>query len=229
MAQAGIHGLISFPVRKWAPEQEWLMLGIVLGSLIPDSDNLAVAVATLINHSTEGLHRTFTHSLFTVVGVIAVFFLISAATRRPRWNNLGLGLGLGILLHILLDLLIWFDGVAILWPIPYYLNFWSNVTPPDWWTKLMYPVELLFFALFFLTLDSMARKQGSDLRYLGKLRIWTGLEGVLFLVFLVLVYTLSKGFMTIFGAVYLLSLGLAIGIAIRMRTTIEGPHKAAPA
>jgi len=228
MAQAGMHGLISFPVRKWAPEREWLMLGIVLGSLIPDSDNLAVAVATLTQHSTEGLHRTFTHSLFTVVGVIAIFYLIGAATRRPRLTNLGIGLGLGIFMHILLDLLIWFDGVAILWPIPYYLNFWSNVTPPDWWMKLMYPVELLFFALFFLTLDSMARKQDSDLHYLGKLRIWTVLEGVLFLVFLVLVYTLSKGFMTIFGAVYLLSLGLAIGIAIRMRATIEARHKVAP-
>lgn len=229
MAQAGMHGLISFPVRKWAPERAWLMLGIVLGSLLPDSDNLAVAAATLTNHSTEGLHRTFTHSLFTVVGVFAIFFLIATATKRPRLNNLGIGLGVGILMHILLDLLIWFDGVAILWPIPYYLNFWSNVTPPDWWMKLMYPVELLFFALFFLTLNSMARKQGSDLLFLGTLRIWTVLEGLLFLVFLVLVFTLSKGFMTIFGAVYLLSLGLAVGIAIQMRATIEGPHKVAPA
>jgi membrane-bound metal-dependent hydrolase YbcI (DUF457 family) len=227
MAQAGMHGLISFPVRKWAPERELLMLGIVLGSLLPDSDNLAVAVATLTQNSTEGLHRTFTHSLFTVVGVIAFFFLIGAAAKLPRLKNLGIGLGLGILMHILLDLLIWFDGVAILWPIPYYLNFWSNVTPPELWMKLMYPAELLFFALFFFSLDSMARKQGSDLRFLGKLRIWTVLEGLLFLVFLVLVFTLSKGFMTIFGAVYLLSLGLAIGIAIRMRTTIEGPYKAA--
>ena len=229
MAQAGMHGLISFPIRKWAPGREWLMLGIVLGSMLPDSDNLAVAIATLTKHSTEGLHRTFSHSLFTAVGVVVIFFLIGAATKRPRLNNLGIGLGLGILLHILLDFLIWFDGVAILWPISYYLNFWSAVTPPDWWMKLMYPVELLFFALFFLTLDSLARKQSSDLPFLGKLRFWTVLEGVLFVVFLVLVYTLSKGFLTIFGAVYLLSLGLAIGIAIRMRATIEGERKVAPA
>jgi membrane-bound metal-dependent hydrolase YbcI (DUF457 family) len=30
----------------------------------------------------------------------------------------GLGLGIGILMHILLDLLVWFNGVEILWPIP---------------------------------------------------------------------------------------------------------------
>lgn len=229
MAQAGIHGLISLPLRKWAPHREWLMLGIVLGNLLPDSDNLAVAVATLSKSSTEGLHRTFTHSLFTVAVVIAVFYVVSKVTKRTRWNNLGLGMGLGIFMHILLDLLIWFDGVAILWPIPSWLNLWSGVTPPDWWMKLMMAIELLFFALLFLTLHSLARKQGSDLGFLGKLRFWTWLEGVLFVVFLVLVYTLSKGFLTIFGAVYLLSLGLAIGITIRMRRTIESSYKMIPA
>ena len=39
--------------------------------------------------------------------------------------------------------------------------------------------------------------------------------------FLVLVYTMQSGFMTIYGAVYLLSLGLAFAITIQMRQTIE--------
>jgi hypothetical protein len=156
---------------------------------------------------------------------MVVFYLVSLVTKRPGWNNLGIGLGLGVLLHILFDILIWFDGVAILWPIPFWLNLWSGVTPAPWWTTLMQPVELLFFALFFISLYSLAQKQSSDLGFLGKLRIWTALEALLFVVFLVLAYTLSKGFLTIFGAVYLLSLGLAIGIAIRMRATIESDLK----
>jgi membrane-bound metal-dependent hydrolase YbcI (DUF457 family) len=225
MAQAGIHGLVSFAVRKWTPERTWLMLGIVLGSLLPDADNLAVAMATVAKLPTQGLHRTFTHSLITIAVVILVFYLVSLLTKQSHWNNLGLGLGVGILMHILLDLLIWFDGVAILWPIPSWFNLWSGVTPPDWWSKLMLPIELLFFALFFTSLYSMARKQGSDLGFLGKLRFWIGLQVLLFLVFLALAYTLSKGFVTIFGAVYLLSLGLALGITLRMRSTIEGRMK----
>ncbi|MGE5224680.1 MAG: hypothetical protein ACM3PY_19765, partial [Omnitrophica WOR_2 bacterium] len=72
---------------------------------------------------------------------------------------------------------------------------------------------------------SLARRQGSDQSFLSKLSLWTGLEIILFAVFLVLAFTLSKGFLTIFGAVYLLSLGLAIGIAIRMRSTIENSQK----
>jgi membrane-bound metal-dependent hydrolase YbcI (DUF457 family) len=208
-------------VRKWSPERTWLVLGIVLGSILPDADNLAVAAATLMGKPTEGLHRTFTHSLFTIAFVVVVFYLVSLVTKQKRWKNLGIGLGIGIGMHILLDLLIWFDGVAILWPLDYYLNLWENVTTPDWFMTLMQPLELLFFALLFVSLGLMARKQHTDLNYLGKLRFWTWLQAVLFLVFLVLAFTMEKGFLTIFGAVYLLSLGLATGVTLRMRRTIE--------
>lgn len=229
MAQAGIHSLAGLAVRRWAPGRSWLVLGIVLGNLLPDGDNLAVAAATLAKSSTEGLHRTFTHSLFTAAGVVVIFYLVGRLTKGPRWQNLGLGLGLGMLMHILLDLLIWFDGVAILWPLPYWLNLWRSITPPAAWMTLMQPAELLFLALFFFSLSALARKQGSDLGFLRPLRFWTIVETVLFLIFVVLAFTLSKGFLTIFGAVYLLSLGLATGIAIRMRATIEYPLTAPPA
>jgi len=221
MAQAGIHSMVGMAVRKWTPNRTWLMLGIVLGNLLPDADNLAVAVATVAKMPTEGLHRTFTHSLFAVVAVIAIFYLVAWGTKKPRWNNLGLGLGIGILMHILLDLLIWFNGVEILWPIPSWVNLWNNVTPPEWWSKLMMPIEFLFFALFFIMLASSARKYGTDRNFLGKLRIWILVQGALFVVFTILVYTMEKGFMTPYGALYLVSLGLAFGVTLRMRETVE--------
>jgi len=221
MAQAGMHGIVGLAVRRWAPKREWLMLGIVLGSMVPDADNLAVAVATVAGRSTEGLHRTFTHSLFTVAAVIALFYVVAWIVRRPRWGYWGLGLGVGVLMHILLDLVVWFDGVEILWPLPSWINLWEGVTPPEWWSKLMMPVEFLFFALLFVVLGMMARKQGSNSDYMRTLRIWTAVQGVLFVVFTVLVYTMERGFMTPFGGMYLLSLGLAFGVVIRMRETIE--------
>ena len=221
MAQAGIHSMVGMAVRKWTPARKWLMLGIVLGNLFPDLDNLAVAVATLTGGSTEGLHRTFTHSLFFVAAVVIVFYIVAWATKKAQWGNLGLGLGIGILMHILLDLLIWFNGVEILWPLDSWVNLWGGVTMPQWWSKLMMPVENLFFVLFFLLLASTARKQGTNGDFLSKPRVWTWLQGVLFVVFIVLVYTMDKGFMTIFGALYLLSLFLAFGVTIRMRDTVE--------
>ncbi len=85
----------------------------------------------------------------------------------------------------------------------------------------MMPVEFLFFALFFVLLDVTARKRGTDDAFLRPLRVWAGVQGALFVVFTVLVYTMEKGFMTPFGAVYLLSIGLAFGITLRMRETVE--------
>ena len=115
MAQAGIHSMLGVAVQKWTPARRWLMLGIVLGNLMPDMDNFAVAAATLTGNSTEGLHRTFTHSLFFVAGIFIVFYVIGLLTKKSEIGNLGIGLGIGVLMHILLDLLIWFNGVEILW------------------------------------------------------------------------------------------------------------------
>jgi hypothetical protein len=84
----------------------------------------------------------------------------------------------------------------------------------------MLPLENAALALFFVYLASLARKKGSDQAYLGKLRIWTWVQAALAVLFLVMVFSMN-GYMTIFGAVYLLSLFLAVGIVIRMRQTIE--------
>jgi membrane-bound metal-dependent hydrolase YbcI (DUF457 family) len=221
MAQAGIHGLIGSAVRKLTPDHTWLMLGIVVGSLLPDLDNVAVAVATVAKMPTEGLHRTFTHSLFAAAAVVIVFYLVGKLVKRPRWGNLGIGLGIGMLMHIILDLLIWFDGVAILWPIHSWVNLWAAFAPPAWFSKLMLPAEFLFFALFFLGLRSVARKRSTDQGYLRTLGIWTWVELLLFVAFTALVYVMQKGFMTPYGALYILSLVLAIAVTIRMRNTVE--------
>lgn len=221
MAQAGIHSMVGMAVSKVTPDTMWLMTGIVLGNLLPDVDNLAVAAATVAGLPTEGLHRTFTHSLITVGIIVGVFYLIAWLTKKPKWGNLGLGLGIGMLMHIILDLFIWFDGVQILWPFQSWVNLWANVAPPDWWMKLMMPAEFLFFALYFVTLDVISRRSGTDQEFLGKLRIWTGLMLLLFVVFTPLVYFMQTGFMTIYGALYLVCLGVAIGITIRMRDTLD--------
>jgi membrane-bound metal-dependent hydrolase YbcI (DUF457 family) len=221
MAQIGIHGMVGLALRKWVPERTWLMLGIVLGSLIPDLDNLAVAVATITRHSTEGLHRTLTHSLAFALSILVLFYLISKATHNKHWQNLGLGLGLGVLMHILLDLLIWFNGVAVFWPFPVWINLWTNITPPEIWMKLMDPAEMLFLALFFFMLDYTARKRKTNTDYLGTLQVWMWIETVLFVVLTVLAFTLGKTYYTVNGAVYLFSIILSICIIIRMRRTIE--------
>jgi membrane-bound metal-dependent hydrolase YbcI (DUF457 family) len=221
MAQAGIHGMIGVAIKKLAPKKEWLMLGIILGNMLPDMDALAVAYATLTGGDTHGLHRTWSHSIFTALGIMVVFYLISAIAKRLRIGNLGLGLGIGMLMHALLDLLVWFRGVEIFWPFYGEVNFWKGFTPPTWrYNKFESAAEFGIFALFFFVLGNLARKHNTDSDYLPKLKIWTWIEVGLFAAFLVLVYIWS-GYYIAFGALYILSLGLALGVTIRMRKTVE--------
>jgi membrane-bound metal-dependent hydrolase YbcI (DUF457 family) len=221
MAQAGMHGMVGMITRKWTGAREWLLLGAILGSFIPDMDNLGVAIATLTKIPTEGIHRTLTHSIFFVAAVVLVFFLLGQAKKDARWTNLGLGLGLGILLHILLDLLIWFNGVEILWPLPSWINLWEKAAPPAWFMTFMDPAEFLFFGLYLWVLGSWARNSNTDTDFLKTLRIWMLLEFALFVIFIPLAYIMTSGFLTIYGALYLFSLFMVFFVTIRMRETVE--------
>jgi hypothetical protein len=60
---------------------------------------------------------------------------------------------------------------------------------------------------------------------LGALRLWTIAMLVLFIVFTYLAYIMSQGFLTVFGAVYLISITAAFIITIRMRQTVDYSEK----
>ena len=223
MPQNGIHAMAGMLARRWMPQREWLLLGIVLGNMLSDLDNLAVAYATLTGGDIHGLHRTFTHSIFTVFAVILVFYFLAALTRHQKWNNFGIGLGIGVLMHILLDLILWFDGVELFWPIRYELNFWGGFQTPEWLGILLETGEFLAFGLYFLLLFSLARRLNTDTEHYNSTRIWMYIEFVLFVIFIVLFYSLGRDGLqyTIFGALYLVSVLVAIVITIRMRETVE--------
>ena len=150
-----------------------------------------------------------------------MFYLLSWLLKNPMVGNLGLGLGIGIVMHILLDLLIWFDGVQVLWPLPSWINLWENVVPPVWWTKLMMPMEFLFMAAFLMLLIRWGEQADTDREYLPAARIMVYALFGLFVIFTALVYAMESGFMVPFGALYLIALGLVIGVTIRMRRTIS--------
>ena len=221
MAQAGMHAMVGMAVKKMAGKKEWLLLGILLGSFVPDMDNVGVAVATLTKMPTEGIHRTMTHSVFFMIAVIAVFYLIGQMKKDARWSNLGLGLGLGILLHVLLDLVIWFNGVNLFWPLGGETNFWANTAPPEWFMKFMDPAEFLFFGLYLWALKGWACKASTDDDFMKTHRVWMLLEAALFVIFTPLAFIMTKGFLTIFGAFYLFSIFMTFFVTIRMRKTVE--------
>ena len=224
MPQNGVHAIVGTVARKWMPQREWLALGVVLGNMFPDLDNLVVAYATLAKlPDPESYHRTFTHSLFTIAVMLVLFYGIAAVTRNEKWKNFGNGFGIGILMHILLDLVLWFNGVELLWPIKFELNFWSWFTVPDWLKILLDTGEFLAFGLYFLLLNSLSQKQNTDGDRRRSLNMWAIVQFTLFILFTLMFFVMgAKGLQyTIFGALYLISMIIAMSVTIRMRRTVE--------
>lgn len=224
MPQNGIHAIVGVVSRKWLPRREWLLLGVVLGNMFPDLDIFAVAYATLAKlPDPDSYHRTFTHSIFTILVMMTLFYLIAAITKDERWKNFGLGFGMGILMHILLDLVLWFNGVELLWPIRYELNFWSWFVTPAWLQIFLDTGEFLAFGLYFLLLSSLAHRYGTDAAQQGSSKIWAYIEFVLFALFTAVFFVVgSKGlWYQVFGGLYLLSLVVGMVITVRMKGTVE--------
>jgi membrane-bound metal-dependent hydrolase YbcI (DUF457 family) len=223
MPQNGIHAIVGVAARKWMPKKEWLLLGAVLGNMFPDLDNLAVAYATLTKGDTHALHRTFTHSVFTIIAVLVLFYVIAAVTKNQKWKNFGIGFSIGILMHILLDLVLWFNGVELFWPLGGEINFWAWFTVPAWLNILLETGEFLAFGFYFLLLGSLARQNNTDAGRQGATKIWAYAEFALFVIFAILFFARGTTGLpyTIFGALYLLSIIIAMIITIQMRITVE--------
>lgn len=228
MPQNGIHAIVGIASRKWMPKKEWLLLGVVLGNMFPDLDNLVVAFANLAlgqsaQEAGELYHRTFTHSIFTIIVMVILFYVIAALTKNEKWKNFGIGFGAGILMHMLVDLLLWFNGVPLFWPLGGELNFWSWFTVPAWLKIILDTGEFLAFGLYFLLLVSLSQRHGTDTGRQGSTRIWGYVELALFVVFTALFYTVgTKGLIyQIFGALYLISLIVGMVITTKMRQTVE--------
>lgn len=224
MPQNGIHAMVGIASRKWMPKKEWLLLGVVLGNMFPDLDNLVVAYATLAKlPEPEHFHRTFTHSVFTIIAMVMLFYIIAAFTKNEKWRNFGIGFGSGIIMHILVDLVLWFNGVELLWPIGGELNFWSGFVTPAWLKILLDTGEFLAFGLYFFMLASLALRYGTDTERQTSSKTWAYIEFALFVLFTVLFFAVgTKGLLyQIFGGLYLLSLIVSIVITIRMKQTVE--------
>jgi membrane-bound metal-dependent hydrolase YbcI (DUF457 family) len=228
MPQNGIHAIFGVVSRRWMPKREWLLHGVVLGNMFPDMDNLVVAFATLAlgqsgAEAGERYHRTFTHSIFTVLAMVILFYIIAAVTQDEKWKNFGIGFGVGILMHMLVDIVLWFSGVSLFWPLGGELNFWAWFETPAWLKIILDTGEFLVFGFYFLLLVSLSQRYGTDVERQGSTRIWGYVEFILFIVFTALFFTIgTQGLIYhIFGALYLLSLIIRMVITTKMKKTIE--------
>jgi len=228
MPHPGLHGVIALAARKTFSQKHWFALGLVFGSMIPDADGYPQAFAIMAQGvdphvAEETFHRTFTHTLFFPLTIALIFLLIHLFKRDQNLLNFGLGMATGsAILHSLVDILGFFDGVGLLWPI-WSINLYSNVHLTDQQVQMLRSVNFLAFTFYFWYLHSIAKKKNSNTEYTPHLRNYMFAQGVLFMVFFALTFILPfKTYNTIDGAIFLfLAFPNVLWVTWKMRETIE--------
>lgn len=189
--QNGLHGVLGLlagpPLARRLPltpaARRAFLVAFTLGNLLPDADWTFVAATYLAAPDLAvQLHRGFTHSLAAVLVAAGGFGLAARMAGDRELRATGWGLGLGVATHIFLDLLGWFGGVDLLWPLGYFgvrsgLNLWAWFTLPPLLGRILAALEYLAFAIYYWYLDDTSRQTGRGARHLPelrRLRAWMG-------------------------------------------------------
>jgi len=228
MPHPGFHGVLALAARKTFSTKHWFALGLAFGSMIPDADGYPQAVAIMAQgmdpHVAEAIfHRTFTHTLFFPLAIALIFWLIYLFKRDQTLLNFGLGMATGsAILHSLVDILGFFDGVGLLWPI-WSINLYANVQLTDHQVQMLRSVNFLAFTLYFWYLLGIAKKANTNGGYIPRLRSYMYIQAALFVVFFALTFVLPfKTYNTVDGAVFLfLAFPNVLWATWKMRDTIE--------
>lgn len=228
MPHPGFHGVIALAARKVFSTKHWFALGLVFGAMIPDADGYPQAFAIMAQgmdpHLAEAaFHRTFTHTLFFPLAVAAVFLIIHLFKKDRSLLNFGLGMATGsAVLHSIIDILGFFDGVGLLWPL-WSINLYENVHLSERQIQMLRSVNFLAFALYLWYLLSIAKQKNTNADYTPRLRTYVIAQAVLFVVFLALTFVLPfKTYNTVDGAAFLfLAFPNVLWATWKMRETIE--------
>ena len=226
MAQACLHAAVGYQMRRFVPYEERIFPAIIFGAMLPDLDIIAVAAASLfypIAQSIEIFHRTFSHSFFTLIIVYLVFAIFSEIKKKPLIKTIGKGIALGMLSHILIDTLIWFHQIDLLWPLPIgSINFWRAFTVPP----LIYQILLIFeFFLFRWYAWFLIKRHldcpGSHSWFIKYLNTWKNIETILLILFIFLTIWNPPYFNILFATAYIPSLIMSLFSTYKSRDALE--------
>lgn len=203
--------------------------GLVLGNIIPDADFFLLAPTYLFDSRLAlSMHRTWSHSVL-VQGAVSLLLLWLWARSDPARRSFVKGLWLGMLMHCAADVLMWFTGIDLLWPLgrwglPSRVDLWSWFAPPGWLSNLLGAFDYLAFALFFAYLARVAVERGVDLDMVPRVRLANRALYVLLAVFTVLSFALagSPGLYNVLDYAFFIVvfLPVEIWVLLRMRETI---------
>lgn len=203
-------------------------IGFVFGQFLPDADFILTVVIYPFDASLgEAMHRSFSHS-FVVHLVVA---LIGAAIYFRRSRKTGmviLSLSAGMAMHTIQDVPFWFADIAMFWPVfhllegsPRWFGIWGGYTPPETIHSIIFSWEYGSIAVYLWVLGLLSKRFDTNGEYRSRLRLYSGLFLVVFLIALALVpfFDFQTHTEIIWGPAPLFWL-LVLWITYRMRETI---------
>ena len=226
MAQAGLHAAVGYQMRRIIPYEERIFPALIFGTMIPDLDIIVVAAASLfysIPLAEEIFHRTFSHSFFTLIFVFLLFAILSELKKKPVLKSIGKGIAIGMLTHLLIDTLIWFRQVDLLWPLPLEpINLWSFWKAPLLALHILLALEFFFFRWYaWFLITKHIKEPGNQSWFIKYLNIWKNWETYIFLGFIILVIWNPPFFKILFGIAYIPSLIMALFSTYMSRDALE--------
>ncbi len=226
MAQVGLHAALGYQLNRIIPYEKRLFPSLIIGSMLPDLDIIIVSIATLfypISQAESIFHRTFSHSLFTLIFVYLSFSIVSEIKKTPLLKSIGKGITLGMLSHLLIDTLTWFRQIDILWPLPMEpFNLWYFFDAPPLVSQILLIFEFFCFRWYAWFLISQhlktANRHSWFIKYLNR---WKNLESYIFLFFIILLIWNPPFFKILFGIAYIPSLIMALFSTYMSRDALE--------
>lgn len=122
MAPTGFHGLLGlFIASKLNPKYNYIKIGLVAGSVIPDLDllgSILIFILTADTKLTIAFHRSVTHSLVVILSILLISYLANLRFESVHliYFPFILGFVAGMFIHITVDMF-YFDGVTLFWPL----------------------------------------------------------------------------------------------------------------
>ena len=192
MAQTVFHAYIGYNLKKILPKERFYTPSIIFGALLPDIDKLFVIIGSLyfpLSISKKLFHSTFSHSFFTLLIIYLISAFIAEWKKKPILKNVSKGLALGMLSHIIIDTLLSFNHIHLLWPLPFNsFNLWIfNDIPESLINTILASDFFLFYCYFWFLIKKhleLPSSQSWVVNYLQKLKV---AEGVLFIIFILLI------------------------------------------
>ena len=226
MAQVGLHAALGYQLNRIIPYEKRLFPSLIIGSMLPDLDIIIVSIATLfypISQAESIFHRTFSHSLFTLIFVYLSFSIVSEIKKTPLLKSIGKGITLGMLSHLLIDTLTWFRQIDILWPLPMEpFNLWYFFDAPPLVSQILLIFEFFCFrwyAWFLITKHlNYPNQQSWIIKYL---QTWKNWESILFVFFIILALWNPSNLIILFGAAYIPSLIMMLWATYMSRDALE--------